>query len=65
MHTVNIYAEEYVVLAEDPVVRMVSEDLAGQAVRINVHRRLVPCTLAVISLDGQAEGSSETSTPGG
>jgi hypothetical protein len=49
MHTVNIYAEEYIQLSEDPVVRMVSEDLAGQPVQITVHRRQVPCTLAVIT----------------
>ncbi len=35
-------------LSNDPVVKQLSEDLEGAEVQIEVTRRQVPCTLAVV-----------------
>lgn len=49
MIDVHIYAEEWVLLTQDPVVKMLSADLEGIPVNIRVTRREIPCTIAVIS----------------
>lgn len=51
---VTIWAEEHVLLTQDPVVQRMSKDLEGVECDILVIRRNMPCTLAVISEHGQA-----------
>lgn len=60
---VTIWAEEHVLLTQDPVVQRMSKDLEGVEVDILVIRRNMPCTLAVISEHGQAERRRPQANP--